>query len=228
MFVVCKTCGNSYHIPDEILGGEACRFRCSGCGRSWELAGRPTLIGSAASTRGDPARLGLAQSPRRAGRPPLARLARLARRLAAPLAAASLLAGSMTAIGARESIVAAAPFAAVAYAAIGLPVNVRGLRIDNLRARLDASGDKKILLVDGAIVNVRRGETAAPDLRIALRAADGRELYVWTTRAPKERLARGERIDFAARLAAPPEGIEDALVKFVAPGDKVSVDPEGS
>jgi predicted Zn finger-like uncharacterized protein len=225
MFVVCKTCGNSYHIPDEILGGEACGFRCSGCGRSWELAGRPTLIGSAASTRGDPARLGSAPTPRRSRRPPLARLAR---RLAAPLAAASLLAGSMTAIGARESIVAAAPFAAGAYAAIGLPVNVRGLRIDNLRARLDASGDKKILLVEGAIVNVRRGETAAPDLRIALRAADGRELYVWTTRAPKERLARGERVDFAARLAAPPEGIEDALVKFVAPGNKVSLNPEGS
>jgi predicted Zn finger-like uncharacterized protein len=225
MFIVCKTCGNSYHIPDEILGEEACRFRCSGCGRSWELKGRPTLIGSAASTRGDPARLGLAPAPRRALRAPLARLAR---RLAAPLAVASLLAGSMTAIGARESIVAAAPFAAGVYAAIGLPVNLRGLGIDNLRARIDASGDKKVLLVEGSIVNLRRGETAAPELRIALRAADGRELYVWTTRAPKERLARGERVGFAARLAAPPEGAEDALVKFVAPGDKVRVDPEGS
>jgi hypothetical protein len=65
-------------------------------------------------------------------------------------------------------------------------------------------------------------------LRIALRAADGRELYVWTTRAPKGRLARGERVGFAARLAAPPEGVEDALVKFVAPGDKVPLDAEGS
>jgi hypothetical protein len=77
-------------------------------------------------------------------------------------------------------------------------------------------------------VNLREAETAAPDLRIALRAADGRELYVWTTRAPKSRLARGERARFAARLAAPPEGIADALVKFVAPGDKVAPDPEGS
>jgi len=225
MFIVCKTCGNPYHIPDEVLGEGACRFRCSGCGRSWELKGRPTLIGSAASTRGDPPRLGLAPAPRRA----LARpLARLGRRLAAPLAAASLLAGSMTAIGARESIVAAAPFAAGAYAAIGLPVNLRGLAIENVRARIDASGDKRLLLVEGAIVNLRRGETAAPDLRIALRAADGRELYVWTTRAPKGRLARGERVGFAARLATPPEGVEDALVKFVAPGDKVPLDAEGS
>ena len=225
MFIVCKTCGNPYHIPDEVLGEEAGRFRCSGCGRSWELEGRPTLVGAVASTRGDPRRLGSRPARRRAFGPPVARLAR---RLAAPLAAASLLAGSMTAIGARESIVAAAPFAAGAYAAIGLPVNLRGLAIEDVRARIDASGDKKVLLVEGAIVNLRRGETAAADLRIALRAADGRELYVWTTRAPKERLSRGERVGFAARLATPPEGVEDALVKFVAPGDKVSLDPEGS
>ena len=226
MLIVCKTCGSSYRVPDEVLGEAACRFRCSGCGRTWELEGRPTLIGSAASTRGDPTRLVAAPAPRR--RAHGASLARLARRLAAPLAAASLLAGSMTAIGARESIVAAAPFAAGVYAAIGLPVNLRGLGVDNLRARIDASGDKKVLLVEGSVVNLRRGETAALDLRIALRAADGRELYVWTTRPPKKRLARGERVDFAARLDAPPDGAEDALVKFVPPGDKVRLDPEGS
>ena len=75
----------------------------------------------------------------------------------------------MTAIGAREAIVAAAPFAAGAYAAIGLPVNLRGLAHRRRRARgSTTSGDKKILLVEGAIVNLRQGETAAPDLRIAL------------------------------------------------------------
>jgi predicted Zn finger-like uncharacterized protein len=225
MFIVCKTCSNSYHIPNEILGDEARQFRCAGCGRSWELQPRATLAASVASTRGDAALLDWAPAPG----PTLARrLARAARKLATPLAAAGLLAGSMTAIGARESIVAAVPIAAGAYAAIGLPVNLRGLAIEDVRARVGESGDKKILMVEGAIVNLREAETAAPDLRIALRAADGRELYVWTTRAPKNRLARGERVRFAARLAAPPGGIADALVKFVAPGDKIAPDPEGS
>ncbi len=225
MFTVCKTCSNSYHIPDEILGEEARQFRCSGCGRSWELRPRATLAASAASTRGEPARLDGAPAP---GPGVARRLARLARKLAAPLAAAGLLAGPMTAIGARQSIVAAAPLTAGAYAAIGLPVNLRGLAIENVRARLGEGGAKKILVVEGAVVNLREGETAAPDLRIALRAADGRELYVWTARAPKNRLARGERVGFTARLAAPPEGVADALVKFVAPGDKVAANPEGS
>ncbi|HYA74687.1 MAG TPA: MJ0042-type zinc finger domain-containing protein [Roseiarcus sp.] len=225
MFIVCKTCSNSYHIPNEILGEDACQFRCSGCGRSWELQPRATLAAPVASTRGDPARRDRAPAPG----PTLApRLARLARKLAAPLAAAGLLAGSMTAIGARETIVAAAPIAAGAYAAIGLPVNLRGLAIEDVRARLGGSGDEKILMVEGAIVNLREAEIAPPALRIALRAADGRELYVWTTRAPKDRLARGERVRFAARLATPPGGIADALVKFVAPGDKIAPNPEGS
>jgi predicted Zn finger-like uncharacterized protein len=225
MFIVCKACSNTYHIPSEILGEEACQFRCSGCGETWELRPAPTLAVSAASTRGDPARLDRAPAPRPSRARPLGRLAR---KLAAPLAAAGVLAASMTAIGARESIVAAAPLAAGAYAAIGLPVNLRGLAIEDVHARIAESGDKKTLTVDGAIVNLRQADTAASDLRIALRAADGRELYVWTTRAPKDRLARGESLRFAARLAAPPAGIEDALVKFVAPGDKVALNPEGS
>ncbi len=141
MFIVCKTCSNSYHIPNEILGDEACEFRCSGCGRSWEVPARPTLAASVASTRGEPARLDRAPAPR-AG---LARrLAHLARKLVPPLAAGGLVAASMTAIGAREAIVAAAPVAAGAYAAIGLPVNLRGLAIEDVRARVAESGDKKL------------------------------------------------------------------------------------
>lgn len=225
MFIVCRTCSNSYHIPDEILGDGACQFRCSGCGRSWELQPRATLVAPVASTRGDPARFERALAPPAA---PKRRLRGLARKFAAPLAAAGLVAGSMSAIGAREAIVAAAPATAGAYAAIGLPVNLRGLAIENVRARLEESGGKKTLVVEGVLANLRAAETVAPDLRIGLRGADGRELYVWTSRAPKERLASRERIRFAARLAEPPEGAQDALVKFLAPGDKIVPNPEGS
>jgi hypothetical protein len=133
----------------------------------------------------------------------------------------------MAAVAARAAIVAAAPATGGLYAAIGLPVNPVGLAIADVSARLGAGGDKSLLAVEGALVNLRGKETAAPNLRIALRAADGRELYVWTTRPPKDRLAAGERVHFLARLAAPPPGVVDALVKFAAPGDKDSLAPEG-
>jgi len=223
MVVVCRTCSATYHIPDEILGGEICRFRCARCGHSWDIQPRPTLAGSLAPFRG------AAPAARTAGRKTsrLRRLGARARRLVAPLACAAALAGAMAAVAARAEIVAAMPAAGGLYAAIGLPVNPLGLAIADVSARLGAGGDKSLLAVEGVLVNLRGKEIAAPDLRIALRAADGRELYVWTTRPPKDRLAAGERISFVARLAAPPPGVVDALVKFVAPGDKNSLAPEG-
>jgi predicted Zn finger-like uncharacterized protein len=223
MVVVCKTCSASYHIPDEVLGGETRRFRCSRCDHSWDIQPRPTLAGSLAPLRGAASivRTSAARTPR------LRRLAARLRRLAAPLACAAALAGGIVAVAARAEIAAFAPAAGGLYAAFGLPVNSVGLAIADVSARLGAGGDKSLLAVEGAVVNLRGKETAAPDLRIALRAADGRELYVWTTRPPTDRLAAGERVPFVARLAAPPAGVVDALVKFVAPRDKDSLAPEG-
>ena len=223
MVVVCRTCSATYHIPDEILGDETCRFRCSRCGHSWDIQPRPTLAGSLAPLRGAAPTAGsrLGRSPR------LRRFGAGLRRLAAPTACAAALAGAMAAMAGRAAIVAAAPATGGLYAAIGLPVNPVGLAIADVSARLGAGGDKSLLAVEGALVNVRGKETAAPNLRIALRAADGRELYVWTTRPPKDRLAAGERVPFVARIAAPPPDAVDALVKFLAPGDKVSLAPVG-
>jgi predicted Zn finger-like uncharacterized protein len=223
MVVVCRTCSATYHIPDEILGDETRRFRCSRCGHSWDIQPRPTLAGSLAPFRG--AAPTVQTAPRQA--PRLGRLAAGLRRRAAPVACAAALAGAMAAVAARAEIVAIAPATGGLYAAIGLPVNPIGLAIADVSARLGAGGDKSLLAVEGALVNLRGKETAAPNLRVALRAADGRELYVWTTRPPKDRLAAGERVPFVARLAAPPPGVVDALVKFVAPSDKDSLAPEG-
>jgi predicted Zn finger-like uncharacterized protein len=223
MVVVCRTCSATYNIPDEILGDETCRFRCSRCGHSWDIQPRPTLAGSLAPFRG------AAPAARTAAKTisPLRRLGARLRRLVVPVACAAALAGAMAAVAARAAIVAVVPATGGLYAAIGLPVNPVGLAIDDVSARLGAGGDKSLLVVEGALVNLRGKPIAAPNLRIALRAADGRELYVWTTRPPKDRLAAGERAPFVARLAAPPPGVVDALVKFFAPGDKDSLAPEG-
>lgn len=226
MDVVCRTCSASYHIPDAVRGDDPCRFRCAGCGESWDLAPRPTLAGSLAPIRGAARPIqAMRTAPRRA--PVLGRIIAPLRRLAAPLALTAVLAGGMAAVAARAAIVAAVPAAGGLYAAIGLPVNPLGLAIRDVVARLGAGGDKSLLAVEGSIVNLRGQPAAAPNLRIALRAADGRELYVWTTRPPKDRLAGAERIPFVARLAAPPADAVDALVKFVAPSDKDSLAPEG-
>ena len=135
----------------------------------------------------------------------------------------ALIIAATATIAARAAIVRAAPWSAAAYASSGMPVNLRGLSIEGVRATIAGpEGDRRELLVTGEIVNLRNAETTAPDLRIALHGADGRELYLWTARRPKSRLGPHERVAFRARLAAPPAGVRDVLVKFAGAGDKAS------
>ena len=131
-----------------------------------------------------------------------------------------LLLAATAAIGGRAAIVSIAPATAALYAGVGMPVNLQGLTIDDVRATVTQSETQGELLVTGEIANLRDEETPAPNLRLALRGADGRELYVWTTRGPKNSLRARERVPFRARLAAPPNGVREVLVKFAAPGNK--------
>jgi hypothetical protein len=140
-----------------------------------------------------------------------------------PLVLVGLVIIGTMAIAARAAIVSIAPATAAIYAGVGIPVNLRDLSVGDVHATTTqqpvSSGE---LVVTGEIVNLRDREMTAPNLRLALRDGDGRELYVWTTRASKQHLSAHEHVTFRARLAAPPAGVRDVLVKFVGPGDKGS------
>jgi hypothetical protein len=141
--------------------------------------------------------------------------------IAPVFAVAGLALMGATAIACRATIVSIVPVTAAVYAGVGLPVNLSGLSIANLHVTVtqqtEGPGE---LLVTGEIENLSDGKTSVPDLRLALRGEDGREIYVWTTKGPKTSLNARERIPFRARLAAPPAGVREVLVKFDAPGDK--------
>ena len=126
-----------------------------------------------------------------------------------------------TAIAARARIVSVAPATAALYSGVGLPVNLRGLSIAKLHVTVarqtEGPGE---LLITGELENLRDAKTSVPDLHLALRGGDGREIYVWTAKGPKISLNGRERVPFRARLAAPPAGVREVLVKFTAPGDK--------
>ena len=90
-----------------------------------------------------------------------------------------------TAIAARAAIVSIAPTTAALYAGVGLPVNLSGLSIAKVRVTVaqqtEGPGE---LLITGEIENLRHAKTSVPDLRLALRGEDGREIYVWTYMDP--------------------------------------------
>jgi hypothetical protein len=126
-----------------------------------------------------------------------------------------------TAIAARATIVSVAPATAAVYAGLGLPVNPSGLSIAKVHVTVaEQTEGPGELLITGEIENLRDTRTPVPDLRLALRGEDGREIYVWTAKGPKISLNARERVPFRARLAAPPAGVREVLVKFSAPGDK--------
>jgi Protein of unknown function (DUF3426) len=131
-----------------------------------------------------------------------------------------LVIAATTALAARAAIVSMAPAMAAVYAGVGLPVNLRGLAITGVHVTIVQSEGPGELLITGELENLRDIKTPVPNLRLALRDENGRELYVWTTRGPKNSLNPREQAPFRARLAAPPAGVRDILVKFGEPGDK--------
>jgi len=116
----------------------------------------------------------------------------------------SLVTIGMAAIGFREKIVRAAPALAPAYAGLGLPVNLLGLELRSVRSQIAQDGDRKLLTIEGEIVNLRRDQNRVPPVALTVRGANGQAKYAWTTSAPKTRLDGGETIAFRARLASPP------------------------
>jgi predicted Zn finger-like uncharacterized protein len=251
MLIVCKTCASSYHIPREILGENGCRLRCASCGDLWAVSPAAILMGDAPIVEGERLPPEALYAPRQAlhlrfaslsnqpGGPPLGKEARPRKSWSAfgirqsgagarlALAILLILGCVMAGVATRGSIVKAAPNTARIFAMIGLPVNLRGLALDNVRTNSFDLGDRRVLVVEGAIVNLFDSATETPDLRIALRGVDKRELYVWMAPAPKARLGPNEQIAFRTRLAAPPDGVNDVLVKFASAGDKLSPTKDG-
>ncbi len=120
----------------------------------------------------------------------------------------------MAAIGFRATIVAAVPATRLAYAAMRLPVNPLGLRLEHVASTISQQGSHKVLAVTGEITNLSRQHTNVPPLRISVRGADGHNLYAWLSHPGTNGLASGQHMSFNARLASPPKGARNVAVNF--------------
>ena len=118
-------------------------------------------------------------------------------------------------IGWRADFVRLMPQTASFYAAIGLPVNLRGLAFDGIATTTEQHEGVPILVVEGTIVNESRKLADMPHLRFAVRNAAHQEVYSWTVAPPRTMLASGEAVSFHTRLASPPPDARDVLVRFL-------------
>jgi hypothetical protein len=126
----------------------------------------------------------------------------------------------MGAVAKREALVRALPASAPVFAAIGLPVNARGLEFRHVSSKLIEDGDQRVLTIEGEVASLRAARGKLPDLQVSVRAADGRPVYAWTSPAPAKEIGAGEVVYFRARLAAPPPEGRQVRVQFAALKDK--------
>jgi predicted Zn finger-like uncharacterized protein len=119
----------------------------------------------------------------------------------------------------REDVVRAAPQSAAVFAAIGAPVNLRGIELRNVRGRIIDDNGVNVLVIDGDLVNLRAEPSAVPRLRFAVLGDKGQELFVWTAQADRPSLRPGETLNFRRRLAAPPSDGRDVSVRFLSASD---------
>ncbi len=132
-------------------------------------------------------------------------------------------AGTLGLLGAgyafRERLVRIAPQSAAVFAAVGLPVNLRGIDIRDVKSRMVEDNGVSVLVIDGNLVNVSKARVPVPRLRFAVLGDKGQEIYVWSAQADRGTLQPGEAMTFRRRLAAPPTDGRDVSVRFLSVSD---------
>jgi predicted Zn finger-like uncharacterized protein len=139
-----------------------------------------------------------------------------------PIAILALVALNAALIGWRADVVKVAPQTASLYAAIGLPVNLRGLSFTNVTTTIEPHDGVQVLVVEGKITSVSQRVVEVPRLRFSVRNRNGQEVYAWTALPGRSGLAPGETLSFRSRLASPPPDAREVLVRFFNRRDLVA------
>jgi hypothetical protein len=111
-------------------------------------------------------------------------------------------------------VVKVVPQTASIFAAIGLPVNLRGLTFVNVTTVAQMHEGVPVLLVEGAIASTSSYPVEVPRLRLSIRNGKGHEVYAWTELPERSVLAPREILAFRSRLASPPLDARDVVVRF--------------
>jgi predicted Zn finger-like uncharacterized protein len=125
-------------------------------------------------------------------------------------------------VGWRKDIVRVLPQTASLYAAMGMPVNVRGLSFDQVVTSMEVHEGVPILVVQGKIVNDTGAAIDVPRLKLVVQNAAKQEVYSWTVVPSQARLPAYQSVGFRSRLASPPPDGRDVLVRFLTRRDIVA------
>ncbi|WP_396595184.1 MJ0042-type zinc finger domain-containing protein [Brevundimonas sp. R86498] len=231
MILTCPSCATSYFAPDGAIPPAGRKVRCQSCAHVWHATTEePLELTAAADAAPEPA---VVSEP-----PPVApetpapeipkafraraeqqrRLRRAATHGAVWAGLASMFVGLLTAGWLfRVEVVDLYPRAAAAYAMIGSPVNPTGLEFEALTAKAVADRPDMVM-VSGALRNVRDREIVAPEVRVALLDDHGAEVGHALIRLDGAPVLPGGVQGFAALIRDPGAHGVDVGVSFVLAG----------
>jgi predicted Zn finger-like uncharacterized protein len=139
-----------------------------------------------------------------------------------PVAILALIAINAALIHWRANVVRIAPQTASLYAALGLPVNLRGLSFTDVTTTIESHDGVQVLVVEGKIASTSQRAVEVPRLRFSVRNRNGQEVYAWTALPGRNGLAPSETLTFRSRLASPPPDAREVLVRFFNRRDLVA------
>jgi len=111
------------------------------------------------------------------------------------------------------------PATASLYTMIGLPVAEQGMEFRQVVYERAVENGLTVLSIRGEIVNVTEERGSVPRVRVALRDAEGQELYHYFFAIPEAELDAGATAEFVTRLSSPPTAARDLVLRFVEPGE---------
>lgn len=235
MILTCPDCATSYFVADSAVGPEGRKVRCKSCGHVWRAQSEEPLeltpADAAPSAATPVAGFGKREETPEAEAltaPELPRAYRTRveqqRRFRRAAVAGAVWAGIggvfVALIGAawlfRVDVVTLYPRAAAAYAAVGMPVNPVGLEFEATTAR-PAPNNPDMVLVSGAVRNIRNQSIKPPPVRVALLDGEGAELRHRITPVPARSIRPGAVAGFAVLIPDPGSRAADVGFAFAEP-----------
>jgi predicted Zn finger-like uncharacterized protein len=238
MILTCPECASRYFVPDGSIGAGGRTVRCSSCSARWTAHAEdaepdppaaapapapqpePVAASSSASPEPEPGSDDLVHEPL----PKVFRdRAETRRRMREAAAAGAVWAGLIAGFGLilgvtvlmRQDIARLWPRTAGAYAMAGLPVNLVGLIIENQHAQPQLQDGHAVLVVSGALRNIRDRPVTSPPLRVSLLNTAGKPLAVKIADPGGARIPPGEARRFVVSMIDPPVTATDVDIGFV-------------
>lgn len=245
MILTCPSCGTRYQTDGAKFKAPGRNVRCAKCGHVWFQAApeaeievepepvlapvgpapHPAAVAATEVVASTPGALDFGAAPPAEAPEPAEVVPRRSRGAAVgqsvAWAALVLLIGAIgwAAVQYRETIAGLWPQSASLYAAVGMPVNIRGITLTNISYKQEYEDGQPVLSVTGKVVNTSAHNQPVPEIRVVLLDDAKHELYHWTFDAGIPTLKPGGESPFVTRLSSPPPEARNLNVRFAESGE---------